>query len=162
MNLTEIDPAIQRWVQASMIKQLKDLLKGTATFYEGSDRLTSREQKFYEVRVDGPYYEPCGSRGEFKAYIEVNILISSTRDEKNLFIQANMKGIAVSALCRDFCIYRIGNIGKEDSDDESYFEMMKLITKDQIKASEFGMIDPNTEVFQAVVEAHYEMRFSTF
>jgi hypothetical protein len=145
-----------------MIKQLKDALQGMATFYEGADRLTSREPNYYEVRLDGPYYEPCGTRGEYKASIEVNILINTTRNEKYLFLHANLKGIAASALSRDYCIYRIGNVGKEDSDDQSFFEVMTLIGKDQIKVSEFGMIDTNTEVFQAVAEAHYEMRFSTF
>ena len=162
MNSTEINPAIQRWIRASFFKQLKDLLKGITTFIEGEDRSTSKHPNFFEMRLDGPYYEPCGSRGEWKAKIEVNLLVNSTRDEKNYFIHDNMKGLATSALSRDFCVYKLGNVGRETEDDQSYFEVMKLVREDQVKVSEFGMIDPNVEVFQAVVEAHYEMRFSTF
>lgn len=145
-----------------MIKQLKDLLKGQPTFIEGTDRQTSKVPNHFEVRIDGPYYKPYGSRGEWRAFIEVNILVNSTRDEKNFYLHDNMKGLATQVLARDFCIYQIGNVGKEDEDTQAYFGIMQLNTKDEIKVSEFGLIDTNTEVFQAVVEAHYEMYFTTF
>ena len=160
--MNSINPSIQRWVKASMMKQLKDLLKGQPTFIEGMDRQTSRVPNHFEVRLDGPYFKPCGTRGEWRAFIEVNILVNTTRDEKNIYLQENMKGLATQALSRAFCIYRTGNEGKEDSDDGSLFGTMLLDAKDEIKVSEFGMIDTNTEVFQAVVEAHYEMYFTTF
>lgn len=160
--MNSINPAIQRWVKASMVKQIKDLLGGKNTFIEGMDRMTSKVANHFEVRLDGPYYKACGSRGEWRAFIELNILVNTTRDEKNIFLQDNMKGVAVAALSRAFCIYRTGNEGKEDGDDGTLFGHMMLDTKDEIKASEFGMIDTNTEVFQAVVEAHYEMYFTTF
>lgn len=160
--MNSINPSLQRWVKASMIKQLKDLLKGKPTFIEGMDRQTSKVPNHFEVRLDGPYFKACGSRGEWRAFIEVNILVNTTRDEKNIYLQDNMKGIATAALSQSFCIYKTGNVGKEDGDDGTLFGHMLLDTKDEIKVSEFGMIDTNTEVFQAVVEAHYEMYFTTF
>jgi hypothetical protein len=156
MNLTNWS----RWIAASFIEELKKRLLGGHTFIEGRDRDTSKHPNHYEVRIDGPYSKPCGTRGEFRFFIEVSILINSTRDEKNNYLHANMKGIASEALNKDFCIYKIGNVGKEDADDESLAGVMKLIPTEQIKSNEFGMIDSNTEVFQATVEAHYEMYVS--
>lgn len=160
--MNSINPAIQRWVKASIIKQIRDLLKGMQTFVEGMDRQTSKVPNHFEVRLDGPYFKACGSNGEWKAFIEVNILVNTTRDEKNFYLHDNMKGTATEALSRAFCIYKTGNEGKEAGDDGTLFEVMQLDTKDEIKVADFGMIDTNIEVFQAVVEAHYEMYFTTF
>ena len=64
-------------------------------------------------------------------------------------------------LNRDFCIYKIGNEARLPAiDDGTLFDVFRLLPSDQIKVSDFGQIDPNTQVSQCSVEAHYEMNFS--
>lgn len=154
MNLTNWS----RWIKATLIQDIQKRLNGGHLFVEGRDRDTSKHPNHYELRIDGPYQHPCGTRGEFRFFVEVSILINSTRDESNAFLHDNMKGVASEALNTDFCIRKTGNVGREGSvDDDSVAGVMKLIPAEQIKSNEFGMIDSNTEVFQATVEAHYEM-----
>lgn len=150
---------LKRWIVASFWTELKSRLTGAPLFVEGDDRLTNRSANFFELRIDGPYTKPYGSKGEYCSYIEVNILATSTRDEGNRYTRENMQGIAAQALNKDFCIYKTGNVGKNAADDESLVGVMKLLPLDAIKTSDFGQIDSNTNVFQSVTEAHYEMHF---
>lgn len=157
MNSTKF---LKRWIKASYVKILRTLLEqGFDLFVEGEDRLTSTKKQFIEARIDGPYLSPCGTKGEMRAYIEVNLLGNCTRDESNIYTRENLQGLMAFMLNRDFCIYRTGNQGKEPSDDGSLVGLMKLLPVDLIKTSDFGMIDANTEVYQAVAESHYEMYY---
>jgi hypothetical protein len=151
---------IKRWIKASYVEELRKRLIGAKIFVEGGDRLTSIEDKFYEIRIDGPYNTPCGTKGEFCSYIEVNLLANSTRNESDGYERESLEGIMAEALNKDFCIYKIGNVGKNDADDESLVGVMQLIPSDSIKISDFGQIDPNVQVYQSVAEAHYEMYWS--
>ncbi len=158
MSLTSY-PAIanlKRWIKASFLQELPKHLTGGPVFAEGDDRLTSQDATHYEVRIDGPYLKPCGTRNEFRTYIEVNILANSTRNESNAFARETLQGIITYALMRDFCIYRIGAKGTIAEDDESLVGVMQFIAAEQLKLSDFGQIDI-PEVYQAVGEAHYEM-----
>lgn len=157
MNSTK---SLKRWIKASIIKAFKPLCEqGFEMFVEGEDRLTSKVTKHIELRVDGPYTMPCGTKGEMKAFIEVNLLGKCSRDESNVYIRENLEGLLAYILNRDICIYRIGNVGKVDEDDGSQVGTMNLLPADMIKTSDFGMIDTNTEVYQCISEAHYEMYY---
>lgn len=157
MNSTEIKH-LKRWIVASFIKEFKALVEqGFEIFVEGDDRLTNKSPKHFELRVDGPYARNVGSRGEMCSYIEVNLLGNSTRNEANFYDRHNLQGFMQSLLNRDVCIYRSGNVESNEADDESYVGVMQLIPADMIKVSDFGMVDANTEVYQSVAEAHYEM-----
>lgn len=153
MNLTNFP----RWITASFIEQIRKRLNGGHLFVEGRDRDTSKHPDHFELRIDGPYQDPCGTKSEYRFFMEVSILVNSTRNESDVYNHANMKGVAAEALNTDFCIYKIGNVGREDVDDLSLVGVMKLLPSERIKSNEFGMIDTNTEVFQATIEAHYEM-----
>lgn len=150
---------LKRWIKASFIKEFrKHIEQGADFFVEGADRPKAGPKRI-ELRVDGPYDRPCGTRGEFCAYIEVNLLANVTRDESNIYARENLEGLMAFMLSRDVCIYRIGNVGKVEEDDESLVGVMQLIPHDAIKTSDFGLVDSNTEVYQAGSEAHYEMYY---
>lgn len=143
---------------ASYILAFRPLVEqGFELFIEGDDRLTNKSPKHFELRVDGPYFRNVGSRGELCSYIEVNLLGNSTRNPDNFFERHNLQGFMSFLLNRDVCIYRTGNVGKVEEDDESVVGTMQLLPADMIKVSDFGMVDTNTEVYQSVAEAHYEM-----
>jgi hypothetical protein len=155
MNLTDMT----RWIKASTIKNLKERLKncGVPIFVEGEDDLGSRNSKRIELRIDGPYTSPCGSAGEYKFYIEINILTVAGRDESNIYGHDNMKGAAAQSLNSDFCVYRTGNQTVAEADDNSFVGLMKLVVEDKIKTSDFGQIDTTTQLYAAATEAHFEM-----
>lgn len=150
---------LKRWIKASFIQALKKLAEQGADFFvEGDDRPKPGAKRL-ELRVDGPYDRPCGTRGEYCAYIEVNLLCNVTRDESNVYARENLEGLMAFMLNQDFCIYRIGNVGSNEADDSSLVGVMQLIPHDAIKTSDFGLVDSNTEVYQAGTEAHYEMYY---
>ncbi len=152
---------MKRWIKASFVKYIRPKVEPTLhLFVEGADRLTNEQVKFIELRVDGPYTRPCGSKTEFCSYIEVNLLGNSSRDVSNVYDRENLQGLMMELLNADVCIYRTGNEGTEAGDDGTQVGVMQLIPSDAIKISDFGMIDSNTEVFQAVAEAHYEMYYT--
>jgi hypothetical protein len=151
---------LKRWIKASFIKEVRLHLDGVPVFVEGDDRLPPN-QKHIEFRIDGPYIRPGGSKGESCAYVEVNLLGNSTRSEENNYDRENLQGLMAEILNRDFCIYKTGNEGKVDDDDGSMIGTMQLLSHDQIKVSDFGLTDTNTEVYQSVAEAHYEMYYTT-
>jgi hypothetical protein len=153
---------IKRWITASIKHHLERnfLTEGLYLYVEGDDRLTNDKREYLELRIDGPYVKPNGSKGEYCAYVEVNILSNVTRKEEEGYNRENIQGVILHMLAYDICVYKMGNVGKKTIDDESQFGILQLIPSDQIKLSDFGMIDPNTEVYQAVGEAHYEMYFT--
>lgn len=153
---------LKRWIQASYIKAIRPLMgEGIALYVEGEDRLTNKLAKFCELRIDGPYIQARGAAGEFSAYIEVNLLGTSTRSPDNIYDRQNLQGYLSWLLARDFCITKTGNESSpEGTDDGTFFEVMLQLPHDEIKVSDFGQIDPNTQVFQCAVEAHYQMTFS--
>lgn len=150
---------LKRWIKASFLKEFKLHLKGQMMFVEGEERLTNTNYQHLEFRLDGPYLKPLGPE-HYKAYIEVNLLANCTRNEENKYWRENLEGTMMHILNRDVCIYKIGNVGIEDEDDGTLLEIMNHLNVDMIKVSDFGQIDPNTQVFQATAEAHYEMYFN--
>lgn len=157
MNSTDLKH-LKRWLLASYIKVLKPLVEqGFEIFIEGDDRLTSKNPKHFELRMDGPYSRPNGTAGEMCSYIEVNLLGNSTRSTENFFDRQNLQGFLAFLLNRDVCILKTGNEGNNEADDGAMVGVMRLLPSDMIKTSDFGMVDANTEVYQCVSEAHYEM-----
>lgn len=150
MNLTNT----KRWIKASIFRELKNNTGGIPLIVEG-ENLTPKVKEHFELRIDGPYTKPLN--GSMRLKIEVNILFSTTRDEANFYNREDIQGIAAQLLNRDFCIYKIGNTQTNSEDDSTLLGVMQLCTKDEIKLSDFGQIDPNVEIYQGVSEAHYEM-----
>ncbi len=159
--MNSIDRHLKRWIVASFIQTFRPLQEqGFVLFVEGDDRPKDNARRI-ELRIDGPYTRPNGSRGEYCSYIEVNLLGNIPRDESNRYSRENLQGLMAFILNRDVCILRTGNVGKVPEDDESVLGIMQLLPHDAIKTSDFGMIDSNTEVYQSVSEAHYEMYYQT-
>ncbi len=150
-------PHIKRWVKASVIKLFQTLNEGIELYVEGMDAVNvSRKDKHFELRIDGPYTKPL-TKGSYRHYFEINILINSTRSEEDFYERENLQGIVANILNRDICVYRIGNKDTNPADDGSLVGALQLIPSEQIKVSDFGRINETTEVYQAVGEAHYEM-----
>jgi hypothetical protein len=158
MNLINL----KRWIKASIVKAIEDQklnylnFQPIEIFVEGDDRLTNKETEYLEFRLDGPYSKPI-TKGEYHHYIELNILVQGTRNESNSYRFDNLQGLASQILNRDWCIFKIGNVGKNPEDDESLLGVMQMLPSDNIKLSDFGRIDDNVETYAASVEAHYEM-----
>jgi hypothetical protein len=152
----ELLTLIPRWITSSVRKGFVERVENLPVFVEEEIKLNNEKKEYVELRIDGPFINPIGSRNEYQARIEVNALITCSYDETDSLRLIKIGGIVIAALSKDFCIYKYGD---EDTDDRSYFETMQVIADDQIELSNFGQIDPTNKVYQASVEAHYTMRF---
>jgi hypothetical protein len=158
--MSSINKHLNRWIKASFIKELRPRLEqGFHLYIEGEDKLGEGPNRI-ELRIDGPYNRQVGTRTEWCAFIEVNLLMNATRDEGNIYTRDNIKGLMAELLTRDFCIYRTGNVGRVPEDNDTLLGVMQLLPAEMIKVSDFGQIEPNAEVYQAVAEAHYEMFYT--
>lgn len=156
MSSIEYIREIPRWTQLSIRKAFIARTENIPVFFEETFKKTYSEPLYVELRIDGPYCTPVGTRNEYESYIEVNALLSASFDEKDTMKIHNLAGVVQVALSKDFCVFRKG---PNPWDDESYFETYQLLADENIQLSQFGQIDPTNKVYQATVEAHYRMRF---
>lgn len=145
-----------RWIFASVSKHF-DAHKQTLKLYiEGMHRGTRDDKDFIELRVDGPYFTEL-SKGYWRIYSEINVLVQSAMDDTDFHRIWKDIGI-VSAAFINLIVYKYGD-GPDD--DDSQLGCMKLISsargKERLQVSYFGKIAPSVEIHQATVEGHYEM-----
>jgi hypothetical protein len=146
MDLTPYTP----WITASVWKFVDSRRNTLPMYVEGQNRKTQDENLYIEVRLDGPVVCPCGSAGEYRFTVELNILVSCTYDEKDVMKLKKAAAIVIAMLNSDICVLKYGS-------DESYVGTLQLVTSDEIQFSDFGRIEPTNEVHQGSVEAHYIM-----
>ena len=147
---------LPRWIFASISKHFTTKCPSLMLFIEGQLRPTTLSKDWIELRVDGPYLTEV-SKGYWKVYSEINVLLSSYMDQKNYHrIHQDAGTVAAAFTCIE--IYRYG-IGIED--DQSLVGAMQLVRdtrgRERIQISHFGMIDPDKQLYQATVEGHYSM-----
>ena len=156
MSSIEYLRELARWTQLSVRKQFVERTENIPVFFEETIKQNNVETLYVELRVDGPFCNPIGTRNEYEALIEVNVLINCAFDEQSTMKLYNLGGVVISALSKDFCVYKLG---LNSWDDKSYFETYQLFADDNIEMSNFGQIDPVNKIYQSTVEAHYKMRF---
>jgi hypothetical protein len=153
-----INPKWARWAFASVVNHFQNNLDTTRVpiFVEGEKRNTDTLKTFAEVRMDGPFFTEV-SRDCYKIEGEVNILIQATLDEMDAQLIHRSVGL-VTAAFSDISVYRFGD---EPGDDNSFVWCWKLINdsrrRERVQVSHFGVIEPNTKLTQATVEAHYDV-----
>lgn len=148
-----------RWIFASISKHFDANKQTLYLFIEGMHRETRSRKDFIELRVDGPYLTEQ-SKGYWRNYIEINVLVQSAMDDSDFHRIYKDVGIVVNAFT-DIPVYKYGN---QAYDDDSLLGCLKLVAdargKERIQVSHFGKIEPNVPLLQATVEGHYEMFLS--
>jgi len=149
-----------RWVFASVCKHFDDNKSSLTLFIEGQHRKTRTLKDFAELRVDGPYLTEV-SKGVWKLFIEVNVLLQSAMDDTSFHRIHTNAGIIVAAFT-GIPVYKYGD-GVDD--DKSLLGCLQIVSdargKERIQVSHFGRIDTGTPLMQATVEGHYEITFLT-
>ena len=147
-----------RWITASLNKHFDARKQTLPLFIEGMHRETRSEKDFLELRRDGPYLTEL-SKGVWKVYMEVNVLIQSAMDDTNMYRIDKSVGIVVAA-CTAIPVYKYGDDPLVD--DGSLLGCLKVVSdargKERIQVNHFGKINPSTPLIQASVEVHYSMR----
>lgn len=147
------DPRLTRWIHASVREfvenRKRERLSTIHIYYESDIRQTNKYKENLELRIDGPYENHVGTASDYKADVEINMLINTAYHESQLFRHQDNMGLAAYLLHETIPIYKIG----DNADDKSLIGA--LSRHDLVPTSNFGQIDPNVQVQQGTVEAHY-------
>lgn len=141
-----------RWIHASITKHIVTIVEAgsVAIYVEGSPKI-KKASNFTELRIDGPYFKAL-TKGYWKIRAEVNILIQHDLSDTNLYAMNDIQGLVCTALT-DIPLYKYG-------DDDSEFGWLSSINRDRLNdhliISNFGKIEPETDIEQSTIEVHYE------
>jgi len=154
---TQIDDNWPRWIFASVSQHFYNRKQSISEMYiEGQHRDTRTLKDFIELRMDGPQFTEI-SKGMWRIYGEVNILVTAVMDDENYHRIHQNVGI-VAAAFTDIELFKYGD-GVED--DGSQWGCWKLIQdsrkRQRIDIFHFGIVDVKSKVVQATVEGHYEI-----
>lgn len=144
-----------RWIYSSIAKYFTDkaIAANVNIYIESAPAKDKHPQDWIELRIDGPYFSGR-SKNEWGATIEVNVVVSSAKNEKN-----NYRFLINSGLVCEWCVAEIPifKLGTGVSDDQSLLTCLQLKTDDRERliVSNFGQIDPTTQLLQSTVEGHY-------
>ena len=149
------NPKWDRWIFASIAKHFETTVPALFLYVEGAPRKTNDQEDFFEVRVDGPFYTQR-TRGEWYVRVEINCLLSTTLgDKKNYQTHRVNAGLVVAGFTHVITVLKYG---PDVEDDESQLGCLQIDNADdKIITSHFGQIEPDVELQQATIEAHYEM-----
>lgn len=147
-----------RWAFASFSKHFATqfaVAPAIHLFVEGDDRDTAELKDFAEFRMDGPRIRKL-SKGYYRLWVPVNILVQSTMDSEDTHRILRTIGRAVDSFHPTISIYKYGT--DPVIDDSTLLICMKLMDNktDELRVNHFGQVDTTTRLRQATVEGHYE------
>ena len=148
-----------RWTFASICKHFNDHKQSLVMFIENQLRNTRTLKDFIELRIDGPRFVEM-SKDYWEVFVEVNVLIQSTLDDKDYHRIERDIGIVVAAFTGIY-VYRLGD-GPEDN--QSLLGCLHLVqeksNREYLQVYRLGQIDKTNQIVQAVVEGHYRMELT--
>lgn len=152
----EINVDWYRWIVASIAKHFYGY-KGTYHLYiEGDERDTDELQDFAELRTDGPFITRVCKQLMFLD-VEVNLLIQSLMDPKDLYAGAKAVGVFARGFTNSINVYKYGN---GPNDDDSLLGCLVIRTKrneNTVDIGNFGIIHQDTRITQFTIEGHYRL-----
>jgi len=144
-----------RWIYSSVAKYFTDkaTLASLSLYVESAPAKTGHPEDWLELRLDGPYFSGR-SKNEWGVTIEVNVVISSAKNEKNNYRFLTNEGKVCEWFVAEIPIFKLG---AGVLDDQSLITCLQLKTDDRerLVVSHFGQIDPTTQLLQSTVEGHY-------
>lgn len=143
---------LPRWIKASVSEHFIANKSSYDLYIEGHVRLKDPQTGF-ELRINGPDIKEY-SKGYNKVSLEINVLIRTLRDSKDQYSHEKAVGIVVKAFTNTITIYKYGN-GVDD--DSTMLGCIALQVNPGIKVTNFGLVQPQSNLEFTTVEALYEM-----
>lgn len=144
-----------RWIYASVCSHFEDYRGSLHMFLEGQHRETDNLQEFFELRVDGPYYQQI-NKGWWNLIVEVNAIVTVAKSDKDFHAIRFWADFIASLFVNSINIYRFGN---RPGDDSTFVDCLVAMDgyRRNLQISHFGQLQPADAVLQASVERHYKV-----
>lgn len=152
MTLPALDPSWERWIQASIVKFVKDACStnGYNVYVEGENRKTNLLEAFFELRVDGPKF--TDRQSDYRVEVEVNVLVQ-LQQGRDLYKVNKMSGFACATLFPyTLAILKLGNL---PGDDQSLLACLRRDAATGLIAHKYGIVQPSLPTIQASVGTKY-------
>ena len=147
-----------RWIYASICQHFEDLRSGLLMFLEGEHRTTQDTLQFFELRVDGPFFQQF-TKGYWNLKVEINAIITVPKSDKDFHNIRKQTDFVTSMFTNSILTYRYG---KEIQDDNTYLGCLQAEDgkRKNLQVSHFGQLQTTDEILQAGVERHYKMELA--
>jgi hypothetical protein len=156
--MASFNPNWERWCKISINKHFDEGKGDTECFIEGFARDTDRLQDYFEIRFDGPNIRET-TKDKWHLVFEVNVLVVAKIDPSDVYRINRLTG-RVQQLFNECIIVR--RWGEGPQDDQTVLGYLNLrqpkFANEKVQVSHFGQINPTTDILQASVEGHYEIR----
>lgn len=157
-----MNPNWPRWIKASVVKAFQTELGDNLQMFveECTDRsVLQGDSDFCELRLDGPTgYER--SLGEWELTIEINVLVSSIRSEKDAYQIDRNNGLVAQCFTNGITVFRYGTGEGDDSGEEGCL-ILRTDKNSGVVVSNFGA-PPDVRILQSSIEGHYKGKFTTY
>lgn len=141
-----------RWVRASCKVHFESKKQSEVLYHEATDHDVLKQiQKYGELRVDGPRFIPLN--GFTRLEVIINLLITSMRDDNDLYKFDRTAGIFSAAFTESLSVYKFGD-GPQDN-ATSFLGCLTLAPNSPVKFNYFGIIDPTVRLEQGSLEGRY-------
>lgn len=155
-----MNPNWPRWIVASFAKHFTDTLTGNLSVYvEGADRKTNDKSDYCELRIDGPFGKER-SKDEWELTLEVNVLVTSIKDEQDAYKIHRSNGFVAAAFASMISILRLGT-GIQDDEGIEGCLILRSEQREALIISNFGQVENEVRVMQSTVEGHYKGYFNS-
>jgi hypothetical protein len=143
-----------RWCHHSIVKHFHDALNAKGYVHVEGRQLPDPDPiPRFEIRIDGPYFNQV-SKGCWFLDVEINVLIVTARNARDVYLHQRIVGAAAAAFTDVIEVKKYG-------DDESLIGCFqeKSVDKmnERIVISNFGIVDPTNRLNMSTAEGHYQM-----
>ncbi len=154
-----MNPNWPRWIVASVAKHFSTALENILPMsVEGEDGPITNDSDYCELRIDGPFARER-DKGDWELYIEINVLITSIKDERDAYKIHRNNGLVGQAFIGNISVYRYGNGEVDDSGLEGCL-ILQSQGRDSLVINNFGQVETDVRVMQSTVEGHYKGFFT--
>lgn len=151
-----INPNWSRWITASFANHFEIAMDaaGLAFYVEGDER-EREEVNLIEFRIDGPLFK-FPSATLTRLDVEVNILIKTIVDRKDLYLHERHIGLVSEAFVNAIAVNKVG---PDVVDDGTLLGCFRLRSdfREILQISKFGLIRGVSPVMQTTIEGHYRL-----
>jgi hypothetical protein len=139
---------IPRWIYASMTQHFDDNRSTLKLVLEENPR----PDNSFEIRMDGPDFIQL-SGDYYNVDVDINVLVQTLRTDQDFHAIHRNVGIIVEAFTNTINIYKYG---LETGDDDTSWACATRQSK--VLVTHFGQVDKETHLYQATVEAIYQIK----
>lgn len=158
LSETQLEEHLPRWIAASVVVHMTTLIANIKVFVEETERDTFDNSEWVEIRFDGPHTTKWGP-SFFKVEVDINLLISTSKDETDIYKHSRNIGLARKAMQQCIPVFRYGD-GVDDTGEQIGILSLRQDLDRRLRVNRWGEVDKDLRLIQASVDGTYQMELT--